>query len=120
MSRVTLLLVFLTAWSSCLLGQRTSAEIASTITDSSGAVVANAQITVTNEDTGIKRNASSNEFGYYTVPVLPPGNYRIMVQSPSFRPINRTGITLNVDQAARIDFILQVGATSESIQVQAN
>ncbi len=120
MSRIILLAVLLAAWTSCLLGQRTTAEVGGTITDSTGAVIANAQIAVTNEGTGIKRDATSNGLGYYTVPLLPPGNYRIAVQNPGFRPITRTGITLEVDQAARIDFVLEVGAVAESVEVTAD
>jgi hypothetical protein len=108
------------AGAACLLGQRTTGEIAGAISDSTGAVIARAQITVTNEGTGIKRDTVSNELGYYTVPLLPPGNYRVMVQNAGFRPITRTGITLEVDQAARIDFVMEVGAVAETVEVTAN
>src|ERR1035437_3503825 len=120
MFRNSLLVMILAGWTSCLLGQRTTGDIVGTITDSTAAVIIKAQITVTNENTGIKRDAASNELGNYNAPLLPPGVYRIMVQSPGFHPVTRTGITLNVDQTARIDFVLEVGAVSESVEVAAN
>src|SRR5581483_2320149 len=103
-----------------LLAQQSTAQLTGSITDASGAVIPGAQITVTNEGTGIKREAKSNELGFYTVPLLPPGNYRVTVQREGFRPIMRSGIVLEVDQAARIDFALEVGAVSEAVEVVAN
>jgi len=120
MFRNSLLAVILAGGTTCLLAQRTTADIVGAITDSTGSVIAKAQITVTNESTGIKRDTASNEIGNYSAPLLPPGEYRVMVQSPGFHPVTRTGITLDVDQTARIDFVLEFGAVSESVQVAAN
>ena len=58
--------------------------------------------------------------GYYSVPLLTPRNYTITVEREGFQTINRTGITLAVDQAARIDFVLQVGSLSEKVLVTAD
>src|SRR5580658_6746861 len=80
--------------------QRTT-ELSGRVTDASQAVIANATVTVTNVDTSIERTTASNELGYYSVPLLPPGNYQITVKHDGFRPITRSGITLVVDQTAR-------------------
>ena len=61
----------------------------------------------------------SGSEGYYTAPLLPPGKYQVAVQKEGFRPVTRTGITLNVNQALRIDFMLEVGSVSESVSIQA-
>jgi hypothetical protein len=120
MLRNSLLAVILAGSTSCLMGQRTTADIVGAVTDSTGSVITKAQITVINEGTGIKRDAVSNDSGNYSAPLLPPGNYRITVQSPGFHPVTRTGITLDVDETARIDFVLEVGAVSEKVEVVAN
>jgi hypothetical protein len=100
--------------------QRTNAQITGIITDATGAIIPNADIVVTNEATGIKRNAASNELGYYTVALLPPGKYKVAVRKDGFRLLTRTGITLEVDQAARIDFSMEVGSVAEAVEVTAN
>ena len=99
--------------------QRTT-ELSGRVTDASQAVIANAAVTVTNVDTRAERTTLSNDLGYYTVPLLPPGNYQITVQHDGFRPITRSGITLVVDQTARVDFVMQVGAVTEKVEVTAN
>ncbi len=101
------------------LAQQT-AQIAGRVTDPTGAVIPGAEIAVNNEETGIRRETNSNELGYYSVPILPPGKYRVSVHKDGFRPITRTGMTLEVDQAARIDFVMEVGLVSESVEVTAN
>ena len=99
------------------IGFAQNAEITGQITDSTGAVIAGASVTVTNDDTGIQYKTSSNDEGYYTVPLLKPGTYHIGVQSENFRPVARTGIKLDVGRVARIDFQLEVGAVTETIEV---
>jgi hypothetical protein len=99
--------------------QRTS-ELSGRVTDASQAVIANTKVTITNVDTRVERATMSNELGYFTAPLLSPGNYQITVQHDGFRPITRSGITLVVDQTARIDFVMQVGAVTEKVEVTAN
>ena len=105
--------------SGALLGQKTT-QLTGRITDQSAAVIPGANLTVINEDTGIKRATESNELGYYTVPLLQPGHYRVTVQKEGFRPLTRSGITLEVEQTARVDFVLELGAVTESVQVTAD
>ena len=96
------------------------AAISGRITDSTGAVVVGANITVHNEETGIKRMAASNDVGYYTVGLLQQGNYRILVEMQGFKPIERSGIKLDIHQIARMDFVLEVGEVTQKINVDAN
>ena len=117
--RLAVVAIFLLGLAGVSLGQRTT-QLVGRITDPSGSVIPSAAIDVTNVDTGVQRKTTSNELGYYTVPLLPPGSYRITVQKEGFRPISRSGITLVVDQAARIDFVMELGAVTETIQVTAN
>lgn len=96
-----------------------TAQITGRVTDSSEAVVPSVSITVTNADNGTTRKAATNEQGYYTVPLLQPGRYQMSVQHQGFRPVSRDGITLAVDQVARINFVLEVGTVAESVEVTA-
>src|SRR5579872_1792832 len=100
-------------------GQTPTAQVTGAITDSTGATVPGAEVTVINVDTGIERQTTSNNEGYYAVPLLPPGNYSITIRKASFKPIHRSGLTLVVDQVARIDFAMEVGAVTDTVEVTA-
>ena len=102
-----------------LAAQSDTAEITGRIVDASGAVVPAVGVVVRNEDTGVKREISASDTGIYIVPLLHPGHYSIAVQKPGFRPITRTGIELQTDQVARVDFVMEVGSVSESVTVTA-
>jgi len=104
-------------WTGAALAQ--TAQITGRVTDPSGAVIPGASITVANVATGVDRQVTTNEAGYYTVPLLPPGQYRVAVQQQGFKPITRSGIILEVDQRAELNFTLEVGALTEQIEVTA-
>ncbi len=97
-----------------------TAQITGRVTDSTGAVIPGTSITVTNVATGAERKVTTNEVGYYTVPLLPPGAYRIHIEQEGFKPITRSGIILEVDQRAELNFTLEVGALTEQIEVTAD
>ncbi len=92
-----------------------TAQIAGTITDPTGAVIATADITITRLETSLERKTASNAKGRYAVPLLPPGRYRVSVQHDDFVPVNRSGILLSADQNVRLDFSLEVGRVTEQI-----
>ncbi len=96
-----------------------SARITGRVTDVTGAVVPGTLITVTSASTGAERKVTTNQEGYYTVPLLLPGEYRVSIDHPGFKPITRSGVILDVDQRAELDFTLQVGGVTERIEVQA-
>lgn len=80
------------------------------ITDPSGGIVPNAAITVISEETGVARGAvASPEDGFYRVPLLGPGAYRITVSAQGFREAVRTGVVVNVERSTRVDIRLEVG-----------
>jgi outer membrane receptor protein involved in Fe transport len=96
-----------------------TAQITGRVTDASGAVAPGTNITVRNVGTGIDRRVATNVDGYYAVPLLSPGEYRVTVANKGFKPIVRSGVVLEVDQRAELDFTLQVGAIAEQIEVNA-
>ena len=70
-----------------------------------------------NSATGIKRTTQSNETGRYVVPLLDPGTYEMVIQKEGFQSVSRSGIKLDVAQVATIDFTLNIGAVSETVNV---
>ena len=88
-SRVVRLLGLLAAV--CILGlveaqaQTTTAQISGQVTDSTGAMVPQAIITITNVDTGVSRKVETSGTGYYVIPLLPPGNYKLTAEKQGFR-----------------------------------
>jgi Carboxypeptidase regulatory-like domain len=95
------------------------ATIAGRITDTSGGALPGATLVLTNIERGIKTTVTSNEEGYYTLPLLPSGRYMLSVELSGFRTASRTGITLEVQQVARLDFTLELGGVSETVDVGA-
>jgi hypothetical protein len=85
------------------------AQITGRVTDRSGAPIPDVKITVTDTDNGIARDTKTNGLGYYTLPLLNPGNYNIVAGKQGFRGAEQTGIQLRADQEATIDFKLEAG-----------
>lgn len=96
-----------------------TAQITGSVTDSSGAVVPGAAVDVTNAGTGIRQNTTSNQEGYYTVPLLQPGTYKIAVQKSGFKTHTRAGLVLETGTTRTIDIQLEVGETTETVSVTA-
>src|SRR3989442_1795793 len=86
-----------------------TAQITGTVTDQSGAVLPGAEVTATQTDTGISRNAVGNETGTYVLPNLPVGPYRLEVSLPGFRSYVRTGMVLQVNSKPGVNVTLQTG-----------
>ena len=101
-------------------GQGATAQISGTVTDQSGAVLPGVEITATQTETNVNRNAVSNETGSYVLPNLPVGPYRLEAALPGFRTFAQTGIVLQVNSNPAIKIVLQVGQVTETIEVQAN
>jgi len=102
------------------LNAQTEAEITGTVTDTSGAAVVGAKVTVTNTGTRGIRVVTSDTAGVYDVPALVPGLYDVSVEMTGFKTEVRSHIELQVQQAARIDFQLQVGQITQRVEVAAS
>jgi len=88
-----------------------------TITDSSGAVVAGAQVNVTNQGTSELRTTTTDSNGYYIVPQLPPGIYDISIKKQGFATDNRADVQLQVNQNATLNFTLTVSSIAQTVKV---
>ena len=108
-----------------LLGPRTvsgqaSAGMTGTITDSSGAVVPNANITVTNQGTSVSDKTVSGSAGTYSFRGLPPGKYKVTVEAAGFKTNVQDNVTVEVSTTPTVNITLATGATSETVQVTAD
>src|SRR5580704_4192605 len=99
--------------------QGVSGHILGSVKDSSEAVVSNAVVTVTNQDTGFTTKITTGSSGDYRVDNLQPGNYQVRVEAPGFRAAVSNGNVVTVDIATRVDITLAVGSATESIEVEA-
>src|SRR3989454_2976204 len=106
------------ALGTCLVFPQTStATVLGVVKDTSGALIPGVGITIKHVDTGLTRNAITNERGAYSVPLLPVGAYEITTTMPGFKQAVRTGINLVVGQEAVVDLTLEVGANAETVTV---
>jgi hypothetical protein len=99
---------------------QSTAQVSGTVRDQSGAVLPGVEVTATQTDTGLARNAVTNETGSYVLPNLPVGPYRLEATLPGFRTYVQTGIVLQVGSNPVINTVLEVGQVAETVEVQAN
>jgi len=112
--------VFLLATNQLGFGQDINASLGGAVTDSSGAVIPEAQLTLTNEATRFTANVVSNAAGEYTFRNLTPGKYDLAVSAKGFKSTAQKGIELAINQAGRIDVSLIVGRADETVTVVAD
>ena len=102
-----------------MFGQAVNSTVLGTVTDSSGAVVASAKVTLTEANTNVSHTGQSNESGNFVFPNVPPGNYVVTVEMAGFKKEERKNISLLVNTTQRVDIQLQPGSVSESVEVTA-
>ena len=99
------------------MAQTTTAAFQGTVTDSTGGVIAGAQVTASNLETGMKRTATTNAEGRYLLNQLPPGSYQITASMDGFETLVRNGITLTIGQQANLSLAMKVGSVTEQVTV---
>src|SRR5882762_4709770 len=97
--------------------QSTYGTVNGSVTDASGAAIADAQVTLTNLGTSEKRTQATGNEGFYSFVNLNPGRYKIDAEKPGFKRITRPEVVVDVQQTVRIDLAMQVGDVSQSIEV---
>jgi hypothetical protein len=113
-------LVVLAFFLPCLaLAQESRATLTGTITDSSGSAVPDATVTVRNIETNEETKTTTSTQGTYTIPLLRPGQYNVVIEAPGFKRYSREGVQLQVAQSAAINVTLEVGAVTETVNVTA-
>jgi hypothetical protein len=124
MSRLYLVraLVFLLASavvSPTVYSQAVTGTIVGSVSDSTGAVVPNAKVTIVETQTNQARTSNTNESGNYTFGSLPQGRYAVTVEQTGFRKATRENVALTINSTVRVDLQLQPGQISEEITVTA-
>jgi hypothetical protein len=99
------------------MAQIQNGQFAGTVTDPSGAAVANAKITIANAATGLSVTATSNATGGFQVSELPPGTYKITIEAAGFKTFSDVGVTLNAGSTARVEAKMTLGQTREVVEV---
>lgn len=94
-----------------------TAQVTGRVVDASQAVIPGATVSVTNTETGIERAATTNNEGYFTVPLLPRGIYRVSASKTGFKAIARPGLSLDEGQILRLDLTLEPGEVQEAIEI---
>jgi outer membrane receptor protein involved in Fe transport len=99
--------------------QSADTAILGTVTEASGAVIPGAKITIQQPATGLVRSVVTGDEGLYEIRYLRPGQYTVEAAHTGFRTERRTGIVIEVNQQARIDFNLQVGDVVETVEISS-
>src|SRR5438045_1536110 len=89
------------------------------VTDSSGAVIANCEVTVRNENTSTVVKTTTTAAGTYSVPFLIPGSYTVSAQTAGFRTYQRPGVIVQVQERVEINAVLEPGGVTETVVVRA-
>jgi hypothetical protein len=106
-------------FSAPVFGQAVNATLLGTVTDSSGAAMANVGVTATETNTGINHASQTNDSGNYVFPDLPPGTYKVVAEQTGFKRASRAGIDLIVNSTERVDLVLEPGDVTQIVNVEA-
>src|SRR5438874_6268998 len=106
------------AWANA--SAQATAQISGTARDASGAVLPGVQVTATQTETGVSRTTVSNETGFYSLPSLALGPYKVEAALQGFRTFTQTGIVLQVGSNPIIDVRMEVGQVAQVVEVEAN
>src|SRR3954447_24789857 len=95
-------------------------SVVGTVTDDTGAGVPKAVVMVTNTSTGLSRQATADDTGYYAIQNLPEGVYDLSISSSGFRPYSQKGVTVSINNVTRIDANVKLGGLTEQVSVEAS
>src|SRR5208283_1798273 len=113
------LLVCLFLAASLSVAQSPNGTVSGIVLDPSGALIVGANVLIINNATGVEYPGRANGEGYYVVPNIPPGTYRIQVSNSGFKTIIKPDIVVHVEDALAINFTLPIGAASEIVTVES-
>ena len=117
MKRIVVLSLLLVGFA---VGQTPTGTIKGTVQDSQGAAVPGAAISLVSSSTGLTKQATSDSSGRFEVPFLTPGAYAVSVEAKGFRVAKRENVVVEISVTVPLEFILQVGAAVETVEVNAS
>jgi len=100
--------------------QAVSGTIVGTVTDSSGAVVSGAKVTLVSEETGLSRTLTTDSHGEFQAPSMPTGSYTVTAEAQGFKLASVSNLQLSVDQRVKVDLKLEIGAMTETVSIEAS
>jgi hypothetical protein len=106
-------------FATCVFAQRDLGTIVGTVTDPSGASIANAKVTITEDATGLQYSTLTGGGGDYIRPALKPGTYTVRVEAPGFRPVAQKNVVVVGGDRVGVPITLPVGEVTESVEVSA-
>jgi hypothetical protein len=90
-----------------------------TVADTTGSVIAGAKVTITAQETGVSRDATTDQTGHYLIPLLPVATYKVQVSMQGFQTAVQSNLRLQVDEHRELDFTLAPASVSQSVEVSA-
>jgi hypothetical protein len=118
---MTMLMLFGGAFSPNGWGQADRGSISGTVTDSTGAVIADAQVSITDSATGVRfSGGNTNDNGVYQLLNLPVGKYTLAFERVGFKRYDRSGVTISASQQVKVDVKLQIGSITETVTVTSD
>ncbi len=108
------LVVVYTGWA-----QRIDGDLSGEVKDSKGLTVAGVKVTITNENTGTKRETQTTEAGTFFVANLLPGQYTVEVEQSGFKKMIKPGVEVIANRLAEVNLVLELGTITETITVEA-
>jgi len=116
----TIALIVLALPGTYLFGQNITGTIVGTVTDPTGAPISGASVTITNDSTAAVQKLTTDSSGNYTASLLPVGRYDVAIEAQGFKREVRSGIVLNVNDKLTVNVGLQIGSTTEQVNVEAS
>ncbi len=110
---------FLVALTTLALAQSDNTSVNGTVTDPSGAAIANAKVTLKNQNTGAVRTTNTSGAGTYTIPSIPSGTYTLTVEVSGFKKFETTNAKIDAASPATIDATMTVGTITDTVTVEA-
>ena len=92
--------------------------ISGRVLDASGASIAGAKVSITNLNTGFKRDTTTGVDGGFVVPLVPAGTYLVQVEASGFSRFEQRGVEVKTDETANVPVSLQVGSSTQSVTVE--
>src|SRR5471030_1030219 len=118
--RVSVATLFFMLSAMALFGQSERGTITGVVHDSSGAVVPNAKVTIVSQSTNVSLAMTTNDAGEYTAPSLQAGTFTVRIAKEGFRTSELRGLALDAAQTVRADATLEVGSSTQAIEVMAS
>jgi hypothetical protein len=117
MSRFVATLSFIVLGAGMALSQNVTGSIAGVVSDPSGGIVPSITVQAANEGTGARFQTATDSNGQYTIRAVPIGLYSLIAEAPGFKRFETRGVRLQVNEVARVDINLAIGATTETVTV---